>query len=513
VVRAPMSGGASIDIAPQLYQLSAATEAFSRALRQPPPQETERFTTQVVEDTARSVASLKDGTTTAFGFHSAYFGPCHEEAKRRAACTALEGPLLCLLQETPDHHAEYVVREVLTGLAGWTPLVAEGRLPAPLLAKAVEMYMHAPLRRWLDAGTQAQSVALDVEGLLTHKKAVQEAAERALEAATTRTERQSAKAAHFEQQERFYTAALAVLENDIAGDRIIIDAFPEEGVPEVDAADAEVRALVQEVAAARAHIAGKGRGLGQSPHHLREAEARLREALGANTTRLHASLAETIRLMEEHTALQTELTGVQVDQAIHNEVEVRTEAARQELLAAVDAEAIRLVAIQEAVAPFRGDSEAMALKIQAISHPQRQQAQSRVAANTLLFAQLHAEYRAHLRKLQAGKVRCFKDLQVELERLKKEQGQWEEFEHEFMGAQQLEKLDDRLAQLKEFQKQLLNDLGDLATKMEDLKSCGRGILSLVSAPLTEGETGDCSGADLDVKSIDSAFSDRFTDGF
>jgi len=32
------------------------------------------FRFQVVEDTARSVASLKDGTTTAFGFHSAYFG-------------------------------------------------------------------------------------------------------------------------------------------------------------------------------------------------------------------------------------------------------------------------------------------------------------------------------------------------------------------------------------------------------------------------------------------------------
>eukprot|EP00669_Euglena_mutabilis_P010052 TRINITY_DN4843_c0_g1_i1.p2 TRINITY_DN4843_c0_g1~~TRINITY_DN4843_c0_g1_i1.p2 ORF type:complete len:514 (+),score=170.69 TRINITY_DN4843_c0_g1_i1:342-1883(+) len=370
----------------------------------------------------------------------------------------------------------------------WKPLVEAGRLPAALVAKGVKTYMQGPLERWLGAETLAKKVAEDVEGLVTRKAALHEEAEKALEAATTRTERQGAKAASFQKREEFFTQAIALLDTHIEGDRVIINSLEGDGTPEVEKAHKEVQTLIKDVAAMRQHIAAKGLSFVKDPKQLHQTEVRLRSQLDANTVRLQASLAETIRLLQEHTALQTELTGVQVDQTICEEVHHGVEAARKDLCGAVDAEAVRLSEIQEAVSTFTGASKSIAEKIRAICYTQQHQAHARVKENAKHFAQLYTEFYSQLQELHAGKLKCTKALQVELNRLKKEQGRWEELEHEVPGAQQLAKLDERLTQIQEFKEQLVNEVDVLSHKIETLNGCGPEILSLVPGYVHPAET-------------------------
>jgi hypothetical protein len=125
--------------------------------------------------------------------------------------------------------------------------------------------MQGPLEHWLGAETLAKKVAEDVEGLVTRKAALQEEAEKALEAATTRTERQSAKAASFQKREEFFTQAIALLDTHIEGDRVIITSLEGDGTPEVEKAHKEVQTLIKDVAAMRQHIAAKGLSFAKDP--------------------------------------------------------------------------------------------------------------------------------------------------------------------------------------------------------------------------------------------------------
>eukprot|EP00667_Euglena_gracilis_P004738 EG_transcript_4768 len=463
----------------QLEQLAAAATAFQGVPREPPPDDSDTLRLKVTGETQRLVLELEDGAKTTFGADTQYFGAALSEEEREGLVQQVRQAIDGLKLENSSDRVEEVLNDVGAQLEGLQAAIATDQLPAALVLKGVQMYVQDPLKRFLGADALSKEIAADVHSLTRRRAELQSSHEAALAGAATRTERQSVKTHHFELREQFYTEALAKLESHIDSDHTVLSSLQVHGTPEVEEASATVQALVKDSVLMRQHVRAKGLSYEADPAQLAQTALSLQHRLDANAERLHASLAETLRLLQEHTEIQTELTNVQVSQKTRAQVEQAVEARRGELVAAIAEETKRLSASQDAVKQYLGLSNTFAERVRGICQQQQQESQARMGQNARLFADIYTEFYEQLQELHAGKVKCTKALQVELKRLLKEQSRWEELEHELPGAQQLIKLDDRLEQIKEFQAQLTKDIQALEVKIETLKDCGADILSQV----------------------------------
>eukprot|EP00668_Euglena_longa_P002670 GGOE01003120.1.p1 GENE.GGOE01003120.1~~GGOE01003120.1.p1 ORF type:complete len:638 (-),score=199.24 GGOE01003120.1:403-2172(-) len=442
---------------------------------------------KVTEEIRRLVSELEDGAKTAFGTDTQYFGAIPSDEERQGISQEVQQAVEELKMENSSDNVEEVLNNITGGLQTLHDAITTGHLPAALVLKGIQTYVQGPLNRLLGADALSKKIADDVRALTVRRNELGASHDTALAAAASRADRQSIKSHHFQLKEQFYSEALAKLESHIDSDRAVLSSLEMHGTPEVEQAYASVQTLVKDSILTRQHVRAKGLSYEADPAQLQQEALSLQHRLDANSLKLHASLAETLRLLQEHTELQTELTNVQVMQKIRAQVEQAVEARRTELVAAIDEETKRLAASQDSVKLFLGISQGFADKIRGICQVQQHESQARLLSNAHLFADIYQEFYKQLQELHTGKVKCMKALQVEFKRLLKEQSRWEELEHELPGAQQLIKLDDRLEQIKEFQAQLSLDVDVLAGKVEALKDCGPDILSQVPGFLHPSE--------------------------